>query len=220
MILRHYFNVKNIDSECTNKGHMTNLIRIFDNQILNRLFYFFDLLPLGSIIVQEIGKVNLPKKDKDEIKELKSYFDIKNKDKYLKLLMASTTTITIGFLLYHNWYKFVLFKIWSLSIYQGKFSIFRRGQSISEHYSDIDNLKIPTQSTYGFVENLFGFNTGYHDEHHTFPTIPWIHLPKVNKIAPEYFTSVNKKSYFSLWYQWLKSDFKSTFYRSCEVKKD
>jgi len=113
---------------------MTNLIRIFDNQILNRLFYLFDLLPLGSIIVQEIGKINLSENDKKDIKKLKSYFHIKKRDKYLKLLITSTTMITIGYLLYHQWYKFVLFKIWSLSIYQGKFSIFIRGQSISEHY--------------------------------------------------------------------------------------
>ena len=213
-------NIKDIDSECTHKAHLTNLTNIVSNPLLNRLLFLVDLLPFGSLIMQEIGKSKLSNKDKEEIANLNQYFKIKNSDQIHKNIMVVTTSFIFIYLAKLQFYKFILFKIWTSSIYQGKFSIFRRGQSISEHYATDYNLTIPTQSTYGFLTNLIGFNTGYHDEHHTFPTVPWIHLPKLKKIAPEYFNNENKESYFYLWYKWFRSDFKNTFYRNCEVKEE
>ena len=211
-------NIKNIDSECTHKAHMSNLTNVFSNRLLNRLSFLIDLLPFGSIIMQEVGKSKLSNEDKEEIKLLQEYFKINKIDNFHKIVMTIMTCFIFIYLIKLKFYKFVLFRLWTISIYQGKFSIFRRGQSISEHYANDYNLNIPTQSTYGFWGNLFGFNTGYHDEHHTFPVVPWIHLPKIKKIAPEYFNNENSQSYFYLWYKWFCSDFKNTFYRNCDVE--
>lgn len=200
-------NIKDIDSECTNEGHMSTLTNITNNIHINRLLYLIDLLPLGSILMQEYAKT-----------KIKNIYKIKlnDTDIFYKKIFKFTSIILFCYLIYFEYYKIILFKIWSLSIYQGKFSIFRRGQSISEHYVENYNKDIPTQSTYGIIENLFGFNTGYHDEHHTFPTISWYYLPAIKNIASEYFKNENKYSYFQLWYRWLNSDFKKTYYRNCE----
>lgn len=209
-IRKHHvsLNIKNVDSECTNDGHMSTLLNITNNIYINRLFYLIDLLPFGSIIIQEYMKSKL---------EEKYNFKLNENDKFYQTLFKYTSILIFLYLIYFQYFKIILFKIWTLSIYQGKFSIFRRGQSISEHYVENYNSYIPTQSTYGFIENLFGFNTGYHDEHHTFPLVSWYYLPSIKNIAPEYFNNENKLSYLKLWYRWFKSDFKKTYYRNCEV---
>ena len=200
-------NIKGLDSECTNNTHISCLSNITNNLIINRMLYLVDLLPFGSIIIQEYMKSRLLKKH---------VRDINYKDKYLINCCIILSSIILLFLFYFQYYKIILFKLWTLSIYQGKFSIFRRGQSISEHYSEDNNIDIPTRSTYSYWGNLLGFNTGYHDEHHTFPTISWYYLPTLKNIAPDFFVNENKLSYVTLWYYWFVSDFKNTFYRACK----
>lgn len=55
---------------------------------------------------------------------------------------------------------------------------------IQEHYT----FK-PGQETYSYygVLNKFAFNIGYHNEHHDLFRIPWVHLPKLKALAPEYY---------------------------------
>jgi sphingolipid delta-4 desaturase len=66
------------------------------------------------------------------------------------------------------------------------------GRWVQEHY--VTAVGQETYSYYGILNRLC-FNMGYHNEHHDFCNIPWIHLPKVTKAAPEYYQSL--KSYRS-----------------------
>lgn len=116
--------------------------------------------------------------------------------------------ITTSFMLYAlAWRMFSwqasLYLLWSLTLMVGNWGITFKGQSICEHHIYQEGK---TYSTYSWTNIVF-FNTGYHDEHHTFPNIPWIYLPKVKQIAPEYFTNENPHSYFYWWWIWAKSVF-------------
>lgn len=55
---------------------------------------------------------------------------------------------------------------------------------VQEHYSF--NPGQETYSYYGFMNRL-AFNIGYHNEHHDLVKVPWVHLPRIKAIAPEFY---------------------------------
>ncbi len=55
---------------------------------------------------------------------------------------------------------------------------------IQEHYTFREGQE--TYSYYGPM-NRFAFNIGYHNEHHDLVRVPWVHLPKIKAIAPEFY---------------------------------
>lgn len=55
---------------------------------------------------------------------------------------------------------------------------------IQEHYTFREGQE--TYSYYGIV-NLFAFNIGYHNEHHDLVKVPWVYLPRVKAMAPEFY---------------------------------
>ncbi len=98
----------------------------------------------------------------------------------------------------------LLYHLWALSLFLGKFGIWNLGQSLSEHEGPDDEN--PSRSTYGWI-NIPLLNTGYHNEHHTFPNVAWTKLPALTRTAPEVFTANAKKSYFGYWFDHLRGDF-------------
>jgi len=67
------------------------------------------------------------------------------------------------------------------------------GHFIAEHYEFISGQE--TYSYYGPL-NFFGYNVGYHNEHHDFPKVPGRLLPEVRKLAPEYYDTL---PYYNSW---------------------
>jgi sphingolipid delta-4 desaturase len=97
-----------------------------------------------------------------------------------------------------------LYHIWSLSLFLGKCGITNLGQSLSEHPGDDE--RAPTRSSYSAL-NLILFNTGYHNEHHTFPNVAWTRLPKLKRLAPDVFGPGVGKSYVGFWWAHVRDDF-------------
>ena len=66
-----------------------------------------------------------------------------------------------------------------------------------------EELVLDTYSYYGAL-NYILFNVGYHIEHHDFPFVNSSSLPKIRKIAPEYYEEVPQlKSYVSVLYDFV-----------------
>src|SRR5690606_7858079 len=99
-------------------------------------------------------------------------------------LFIAVSTLVNLFLLWAFGFWGWLYHNWSLSLFLGKLGVSNLGQSLSEH--DGDDEENPTRSTYGRI-NWILFNTGYHNEHHTFPNVAWTRLPELRHIAPDQF---------------------------------
>lgn len=153
------------------------------------------LIP-GGMVVTELILDRLVPPDPRQVKSFK-------KPAALNILLITTSLVLYSLAWYFIGWKASLYLFWSLTLMVGNWGVTFKGQSICEHHIYQEGK---TYSTYSWTNILF-FNTGYHDEHHTFANIPWIHLPKVKLIAPEYFTNDNPYSYFYWWWIWAKSMF-------------
>jgi sphingolipid delta-4 desaturase len=64
----------------------------------------------------------------------------------------------------------------------------------------------PEQETYDYYGplNFVALNIGYHNEHHDFPEIPWTRLPKLKKMAPEFYDNLKAhKSWTKLFFSFI-----------------
>jgi len=85
------------------------------------------------------------------------------------------------------------------------------GHFLAEHY--VMEGSTETYSYYGPL-NMLTYNVGYHNEHHDFPNIPWTNLPKVKKIAPEYYDDLPQcKSWPGVIFRYIFDDSISPFSR-------
>ena len=68
------------------------------------------------------------------------------------------------------------------------------GRWIQEHY-----LTRSGQETYSYYGplNKTCFNMGYHNEHHDFATVPWNNLPKLRRLAPEFYDGLSSYNSWS-----------------------
>lgn len=98
----------------------------------------------------------------------------------------------------------LLYHIWALSLFLGKMGIWNLGQSLAEHEGTDEAA--PTRSHYGWLNHVL-FNTGYHNEHHTFPNVAWRRLPDLKRAAPEVFWQEAEKSYAGYWLDHVRGDF-------------
>ncbi len=82
---------------------------------------------------------------------------------------------------------------------------------VQEHY-----LVAPPQETYSYYGplNKLSFNVGYHNEHHDFSFVPWVNLPKIRSIAPDFYNNlVYHESWTKLWLRFIFDNELSLFSR-------
>ncbi|KCV68857.1 hypothetical protein H696_04275 [Fonticula alba] len=107
-----------------------------------------------------------------------------DRDSWLVLNWAIQMTFNVGLYTLFGWRPFFYML---LSTFLAGSLHPTAGHFIAEHYSfDGEN---ETYSYYGPL-NAVTFNVGYHMEHHDFPNIPWTNLPKLRKIAPEFYNNL------------------------------
>lgn len=173
-------------------------------RVLTVFTLFLHLLPLGFIL----GDMILPRiyawasgrSQRDPVERFTGSYPTNAEMR--PFIVTSVVSNLLMLLLLGPWA--LLYHIWSLSIFLGKFGISNLGQSLSEHPGmDMEN---PTRSTYGWINRLL-FNTGYHNEHHSFSNVPWTRLPDLHKGAPEVFHATAEKSYLGCWWDHVKGDF-------------
>ena len=173
-------------------------------RLLTGLTLFIHALPLGFLIGDEVlprlNKWVSGRPQKDPARHVESS---KPPVWQVRLFIAVSLLSNVTLLLVLGPWA-LLYHLWALSLFLGKLGIWNLGQSLSEH-EGTDDLA-PSRSTYSLI-NLPLFNTGYHNEHHTFPNVAWTRLPLLTRTAPEVFNVRADKSYFGYWWDHIRDDF-------------
>jgi sphingolipid delta-4 desaturase len=113
------------------------------------------------------------------------------------VIMIIVFAIDALIIIYFGWTAF-LYLVFSLIFSIGLHPLGARW--IQEHF------RRSTSETYSYYGplNIPSLNVGYHNEHHDFPSVPWNNLPRLKKLAPEFYdTLVYHKSWFKLWLRFL-----------------
>ncbi|SDU07783.1 fatty acid desaturase [Stappia sp. ES.058] len=168
---------------------------------------FVHLLPFGFIISDEIFPRLYERLTGRTVRDTKRKIPSSAPSPWQRrLFIGWSLGVNVLLLVFFGFYGW-LYHNWALSIFLGKFGISNLGQSLSEHPGD--DVETPTRSTYGWINRLL-FNTGYHNEHHTFPNVPWTRLPDLARGAPEVFSARADRSYLGYWWDHVKGDFKTS----------
>lgn len=173
-------------------------------RVLTVATLFVHLLPFGFIISDEIFPRIYKRLTGREVQDRHRHIGATSAPVWQKRLFIGWSLAVNAVLLLLFGFWGWLYHNWALSIFLGKFGISNLGQSLSEHPGD--DVQTPTRSTYGWVNRLF-FNTGYHNEHHTFPNVAWTRLPDLTSAAPEVFSARSEKSYLGHWWDHVRGDF-------------
>jgi sphingolipid delta-4 desaturase len=92
------------------------------------------------------------------------------------------------------------------------------GRWIQEHYTTSADQE--TTSYYGPL-NRVCFNMGYHVEHHDFANVPWNNLPKLKRLAPEFYDGlVSYRSWTAVLWRFIFDPRMSTYSRIVHSRKD
>jgi len=196
-----HLNDNSKDSECPGKGHVAVSP---EKPLLKIGIAVLELLPLGTLIT--LGNLS----------NNAQHAGYQSKTPQNVLICVSLSVLST--LVYLQMYRAAVFVIWSATMFASRWNVALHGQSIAEHYHHYrapSKDDPPTFSTYYKLENVLGFNTGYHDEHHTFPNVPWVYLPVLKERFPEVFCSNGQRRYLDLWWEWAKSGFGTERFRMC-----
>ena len=86
------------------------------------------------------------------------------------------------------------------------------GRWIQEHY--VMHPGQETSSYYGPM-NALVFNAGYHNEHHDVMRVPWMKLPLLKRLAPEFYDTLEAHhSWTALLWRFLTDDRVTPFNRT------
>lgn len=177
------------------------------NRILTVITLLLHALPLGFLVSDIVVPRLLRLWSGKGIRDSRRHVKARQVPPALRLLFALVSVLSNATLAYLFGWLALLYHVWALSLFLGKLGVTNLGQSLSEHEGD--NEQHPTYSYYGPLNTIL-LNTGYHNEHHTFPNVPWNHLPRLKAAAPNIFSRENPKGYVALWWEHVRGDFSET----------
>ena len=83
-------------------------------------------------------------------------------------------------------------------------NIERQAASVGASNPDLKTVPVPETFSYYGALNFFTYNVGLHNEHHDFPAVPWTRLPKLNRIAHEFYDDLPyHKSWVGVLWQFI-----------------
>jgi sphingolipid delta-4 desaturase len=165
---------------------------------------FVHLLPLGFLVSDRIFLPLYERATGRAVRDPRRRMASTEPPAAERLVFIAVSAATLLFLFFAFGWLAVLYQAWSLSIFRGKAGVTNLGQSLSEHPGDDETN--PTRSNYTWLNWLL-FNTGYHNEHHTCPTVAWSRLPRLRALAPEIFIQADDQSYLERWWRHVRADF-------------
>jgi sphingolipid delta-4 desaturase len=174
----------------------SEVVFLTENTIWRYKEVVLSILPGGIFLIAQLRSLFITSDNQRKLKP-------KSKNGAFSNIILLSNALIHTLLLYFVGWQASLYFFWSLSIIFGYWGISFHGQNIREHNIEGRGL---SYSSYGW-SNFLLFNSGYHDEHHTFPKIAWIHLPKLRAAAKDKFNDSGSRNLLQWWLIWARSGF-------------